>query len=182
LIETEAIRYKWSSQSGTYPDYEQVIPTEFKAEARFDTREMMRAAASLTTLAATKEAAILVSIKDGKVRLSAKEESGEALIEAEAEGEAQTAISGAYLVQALKTLGGIVELKVNEPKSPIVFTVDGYRLVVMPYFVPSKAVAEAEAVASEAEGEGETEETAEQVAEDKPKRRRKAKEPVAVEA
>ena len=45
---------------------------------------MMRAAASLTSLAATKEAAILISIKEGKVRLSAKDESGEALIEAEA--------------------------------------------------------------------------------------------------
>lgn len=63
----------------------------------------------------------------------------------------------------------MVELRLDEPKSPILFEVDGCCLVVMIYFLPSKAVAEAEAVASEPDVEGETKETAEPVAEDKPK-------------
>jgi len=74
-------------------------------------------------------------------------------------------------------------MKVNTPQAPILFTVDGYRLAVMPISLPSKAVAQAEAVAEAVEvAEPEAEEVAEPVAEDKSKRSRKAKEPVAVEA
>jgi len=40
------IRYKWGSTVGSYPDYEKLIPTEFVAEARFDTRDMLRASPS----------------------------------------------------------------------------------------------------------------------------------------
>jgi len=43
VVETEAIRYKWRSEVGTYPDYEKVLPTEYMAVAHFDTREMLRA-------------------------------------------------------------------------------------------------------------------------------------------
>jgi len=183
VIETEAIRYKWRSESGTYPDFEKVIPDEFMAVARFDTREMMRAGASLSALSLDRTSAITLSIKEGTLVMSATEDRGQAQIEAETEGEAQTAISGAYLIQALKALWGMVEMKVNTPQAPILFTVDGYRLAVMPISLPSKAVAQAEAVAEAVEvAEPEAEEVAEPVAEVKPKRSRKAKEPVAVEA
>lgn len=50
MIETEAIRYKWGSEHGNYPDYEKLIPTEAKAEARFDTREMLRAGMAVASL------------------------------------------------------------------------------------------------------------------------------------
>jgi len=84
----------------------------------------------------------------------------------------------------------MVEVKVDTPQAPILFTVDGYRLAVMPVFVgigkkdgEGKAEAVAEAVVEEAEeAEPVAEAEAEPVAEDKPKRSRKAKEPVAVEA
>jgi DNA polymerase-3 subunit beta len=176
IIETEAIHYKWISESGSYPDYQEVIPTEFKVVARFDTREMMRAGASLSTLSLDGTPAITLSIKEGALVLSATDDRGQAQIEAEVEGEVETTINGAYLTQALKALGGMAEVKVSDPKSPMVFTVDGYRLAVMPVSLPSKTKveAEAEAVASEAETEGEAQAK-------KPKRKsRKAKEPVAV--
>jgi len=186
VIETEAIRYKWRSESGTYPDFEKVIPTEYIAVAHFDTREMMKAGASLSALSLDRTSAITLSIKEGALVMSATEDRGEARIEVETEGEAQTAISGAYLLQALKALVGMVEMKVNTPQAPILFTVDGYRLVVMPVVLPAKTktVAEAEAVAEAVESlaEAEGEAVAEPVADDKPKRSRKAKEPVAVEA
>jgi len=183
VVETEAIRYKWGSESGAYPAYQNVIPDEFMAVARFDTREMMKAGASLSALSLDRTSAITLSIKEGAVVMSANEDRGEAQIEAETEGEAQTAISGAYLLSALKALGGMVEMKVNTPQAPILFTVDGCRLVVMPVVIPvkAKAVAEAEAVASEAEAQAEVEGESEAQTE-KPKRQRKAKEPVAVEA
>ncbi len=184
VIETEAIRYKWGSENGTYPDYQKIIPDEFMAVARFDTRETMRAGASLSALSLDRASAITLSIKEGALVMSISEDRGEARIEAETEGEAQTAINGAYLIQALKALVGMVEVKVGDPKAPILFTVDGYRLAVMPISLPSKVVAQAETVAEEAEAEAVAEavEVAEPVAEDKPRRSRKAKEPVAVEA
>jgi len=155
VIDTELVRYKWNSQDGKYPDYEKVIPTEFVAEARFDTREALKAVNSLGALFLDKGSAITLSIKEGRVTLSAKEDRGEAQIEAQAEGEAQTSASGAYLTQVLKAFGGMVELKLASPQSPILFSDDGYRVVVMPILAPqSKAVAEAEAVASEAEAKG----------------------------
>jgi DNA polymerase-3 subunit beta len=196
VVDTELIRYKWGSVSGTYPDYEKVIPTEFVAEARFDARDMLRASASLGALFLDGDTAIIITIKDGMMTLSVKDDKGEALpwkgeahIEAEAEGEAVTAVNGAYLKQALKALAGMVELKVNTPQSPMLFSIDGYRIVVMPVNIgigkaeaKPEAVAEAEQVAEQAEAVAEAEGIVEPetVAEDKPKRKRKAKEPVAV--
>jgi DNA polymerase III sliding clamp (beta) subunit (PCNA family) len=184
IIETEAIRYQWRSESGNFPDYQEVIPTEFKAEARFDTREMMRAGMSLTALSLDKASAITLTMKEGLLALTATDDVGQAQIEAEVEGEVETAISGGFLTQALKALGGMAEVKVSDTKAPILFTVDGYRLAVMPVVLPSqsKVETEAEAVASEAEAQVETEtETKAETKADKPKRKsRKVKEPVAV--
>ena len=174
IIETEAIRYKWGSESGSYPDYNEVIPTEFTAVARFDTREMLRAGTSLSALSLDKASAITLAMKEGSLVLSATDDMGSAQVEAEVEGEIEAAISGAYLTQALKALGGMAEVKVSDTKAPIVFAVDGYRLAVMPVVLPSKSKVEteAEAVASEAE-------VKEEAPAEKPKRKRKAKEPVA---
>ena len=188
IIETEAIRYKWGSEGGNYPNYQEVIPTEFAASARFDTREMMRAGMSLSALSLDRTSAINLTMKEGSLVLSATDDMGSAQVEAEVEGEIETAISGAYLTQALKALGGMAEVKVSDSKAPIVFAVDGYRLVVMPVVLPSKSKVEteAEAVASEAEAQAETQgetEVATEVEEapvEKPKRKHKAKEPVAV--
>jgi Zn finger protein HypA/HybF involved in hydrogenase expression len=148
VLDTELIRYKWSSRSGTYPDYGNVIPTEFVAEARFDTREALKATASLSTLLFSKETPIIIAIKGGIMRLSVDGDSrGEAQIQAQAEGEAETGINARYLAQALKALGGIAELKVQDSQSGMLFEVDGYRIVVMPMIMPKKAAAEAVAEA-----------------------------------
>jgi hypothetical protein len=180
IIETEAIRYKFAGESGTFPDYQKVIPAEFKAAARFDTREMMKAGASLSALSLDRTSAITLSLIDGKLTLSATDDRGSAHVEAEVEGEAETALSGAYLTQALKALGGMAEVKLSNPKVPILFAVDGYRLAVMPVVMPSKPKVhvEAEEIARKAEAQAEREAEAQA---DKPKKKaRKAKEPVAV--
>ena len=183
VIETEAIRYKWASEAGSFPDYEKLIPTEAQAEARFDTRELMRAGMAVASLHQGKAfgATVKLYIGEGQVRVSDSDGAGEATIEAETEGEAKTAVSGSYLAQVLKALGGMAEVKVKNPGDPMLFTVDGYRLVVMPMAVKWGDEPQAEAPA-EAEGEAEpvAEGEAEAPAEDKPKRKRKAKEPVAV--
>jgi hypothetical protein len=135
---------------------------------------MMKAGASLSALSLDKTSAITLSLKKGKLMLSATDDRGSAQVEAEVEGEAETALSGAYLTQALKALGGMAEVKLSNPKVPILFAVDGYRLAVMPVVMPSKpkVQVEAEAIARKAEAQAHA---------DKPKKKaRKAKEPVAV--
>jgi len=155
VIDTELIRYKLNGLDGNYPDYQKVIPTEFIAEARFDTREALKAVNSLGALFLDRGSAITLSLKEGRLTLSAKEDRGEAQIEAQAEGEAETSASGAYLAQTLRAFGGMVELKLATPSSPLLFSDDGYRVAVMPILKPeSKAVTEAKEVATKAEAKG----------------------------
>ena len=181
VIQTEAVSYRFDGYDGTYPNYEQVIPTEFVAEATFDTREMLRAGASLGALFLDKGTPVIISIGNGNVRLYVKDEKGEAHIEAEAQGEAEIALNSLSLTQALRTLGGIVEMKVKAPNSPMLFSVDGHRVVLSPMLVGigrKNGEGEAEEI-PEGEGEGEQTPTPE-VQTDKPKRKRKPKQPVAV--
>ncbi|MEM4726433.1 MAG: DNA polymerase III subunit beta, partial [Nitrososphaerales archaeon] len=145
VIDTELISYKFRGIDGSYPDYEKVIPSEFVAEARFDAKEMLKASQSLGALYLDNESPITVTIAEGKVILEAKEQKGRAEVQAETSGESTIGVNARYLIQALKALGGMTELKVKGVKEPMLFSVDGYRVVVMPVYIPeSKAVAEAE--------------------------------------
>jgi len=173
ILDTELIRYKWQSEDGEYPDYEKVIPSEFQATATFDTKEASKASQSLTAIwfddSLKKEyRPITLTIGDGKVILEAKEDRGKAEIEADTSGEVRTAVSAKYLAQALKACGGMVELRASPPNSPMMFLVDGYRLVVMPM-----ATEDTVRATKEAKGEAKGEATTEVVVEAKPKHSRK---------
>lgn len=98
--------------------------------------------------------------------LEAKEDRGKAEIEADTSREVRTAVSGKYLAQALKACGGMMELKVKDPSAPMMFCVDGHRLLVMP--MATKDTVKATKEVEQAKGEGTSE------AEAKPKRRGKA--------
>jgi hypothetical protein len=87
---------------------------------------------------AQKEGRLTLTSADGyrlaKVTLDFEDGEGEATIEAQ--GAAKTAVSARYLAQTLKALGGMAEVKLSaDTKAPILFSVDGYRVVVMPMFV-----------------------------------------------
>jgi len=199
IIDTELIRYKFYSQDGEYPDYEKIIPNEFVATASFDTKAMMKASQSLLSFWYDDDTKPLyrpltLAISEGKVNIEAKEDRGKAVIEAEASGEAKVAVNGKYLLQALRTCGGIAEIKMLNASSPILLSSNGYRCLVMPILISdqpkteakaeaepktkrtkgkkSKAVAEAEAIA-EAEAKANAE------AEPKRKQSRRAKAAVA---
>jgi DNA polymerase-3 subunit beta len=120
------------------------------------------------------------------------DDKGQAELIAETDGEVRIRLDGSYLADALKACGGMVELKLTDGKSPVLFTSNGYKLVVMPMLTsevkpePEQAEPEAE---TETEPEVEPADTADAVAEaeavvketkPKPKRKGKAKEPVAV--
>jgi len=90
-------------------------------------------------------------------------------------------IDGGYLADALKACGGMVDFSLANAYSPMLFTADGYQLVVMP-MLTDKANEQAKAD-REAKGEATTTEQAEPKATEpanKPKKakRSRAKQPV----
>ena len=181
VIDTEITRYKWRGADGSFPDYEKLIPAEAHITAHLDTVEAGKAIASLKALADSKAYPIDLSLNGGIV-MSNPDDKGEVTMPADIEGgEVRVRIDGAYLTEALRACGGMVDFKVTDGKSPVLFAVDGYQLVVMPMLTTEAKQAEPEAEAEDTEAE-----QAEAVAEaeavvkaEKPKRSRK-REKVAV--
>jgi len=202
IIDTETIRYNFVSADGTFPDYEKLIPNEAKTVVHFDTVEAGKAISSLKVLADSKSYPIDITLENGLVMLSSPDDKGRAVMPADIEGEVnRVRIDGKYLADALKACSGMVDLKLTDGKSPVLFQVDGYQLVTMPMLTnaekPKAEPAAERAPAEETETtEPENTEAAEAVAEaeaitktetrgepaeSKPKRKRsKAKEPLAV--
>jgi len=198
IIDTETIRYNFVSADGTFPDYEKLIPNEAKTVVHFDTVEAGKAISSLKVLADSKSYPIDITLENGLVMLSSPDDKGRAVMPADIEGEVnRVRIDGKYLADALKACSGMVDLKLTDGKSPVLFQVDGYQLVTMPMLTnaekpktePKAETAPAEEKpAEEAETtEPEDTEATEAVAEaeaitkaEKPKRKHKAKEPAAV--
>ena len=199
IIDTEAIRYKWRGADGSFPDYEKLIPTEVNTVAHLDTVEAVKAVSSLKALADSKAYPIDITLDNGYITLANSEDKGQAVIPADIEGNpVKVRIDGSYLAQALKACGGMVDFKLTNAYSPMLFTADGYELVTMPMMTnqaSEQAKGDREAKAGEAEAEPTTTEQAEPEAEaeseatepesvaeaeaDKPKRSRK-REKVAV--
>jgi len=189
VLDTEAIRYKWRGADGQFPDYEKLIPTEANVTAHLDTLEAGKAIASLKALADSKSYPLDLTLNGGYITLTSPDEAGQTSIPAVFEGEGKVRIDGAYLAEALRACGGMVDFKLTDSKSPVLFEAEGYQLVVMPMLTadgkPKPEDTEATEPEPEAEAEADTEQT-EAVAEaeavvkaEKPKRSRK-REKVAV--
>ena len=189
VLDTEAIRYKWRGADGQFPDYEKLIPTETNVTAHLDTVEAGKAIASLKALADSKSYPLDLTLDGGYITLTSPDEAGQTSIPAVFEGECKVRIDGAYLAEALRACGGMVDFKLTDGKSPVLFEAEGYQLVVMPMLTadgkPKPEDTEATEPEPEAEAEADTEQ-AEAVAEaeavvnaEKPKRSRK-REKVAV--
>jgi hypothetical protein len=177
ILDTELIRYKWTSHSGDYPDWQQLMPTEFSVVAHFDTVEAIKATLSLKALSDNPKAyPIDLTIGDGKLIMANPDDKGQADIPADTEGQGFVRIDGQYLTNALKACGGMVDFKLTNSYSPTLFTTDGYQLVVMPMLTDKSKAEQAEAKAkAEPPAEPVSEAVAEAVAEAeaKPKRSRK---------
>ena len=186
VIDTELIRYKWMGYQGSFPDYDKLIPTESNTVVHFDTVEALKAVNALKALSGNgNDNPVDLTIGNGKIVMASPENKGQAELVADAEGEGKVRLDGGYLAQALKACGGMVDLKLTNGHSPVLFAVNGYRLVVMPMLTAdSQAEAKAEAttetpapaetetsVETETPAETETEPTVEA----KPKRKRSHK-------
>jgi DNA polymerase-3 subunit beta len=187
ILDTELIRYKWTSYQGSFPDWQKLIPTEFNTLAHFDTVEAIKATYSLKALSDNPKAyPIDLTIGDGKLVMANPDDTGQADIPADTDGQGFVRIDGKYLTQALKACGGMVDFKLSSPVLPMLFTTDGYQLVVMPMLTEkAQAQQKAEAKAKvepKAKAEQPTEPVAESTTEPeaKPKGKRRAKQPVTV--
>jgi hypothetical protein len=126
-------------------------------------------------------------VKNRLSRTSYQQNKGEVTIPADIEGgEVRVRIDGSYLTEALKACGSMVDFRITDGKSLVLFTVDGYQLVVMPMLTADNQKPIEKKETTEPETQAETTDKAEAVAEaesitkaEKPKRSRK-KEPVAV--
>jgi DNA polymerase III beta subunit family protein len=204
VLDTELIRYKWRGADGNFPEYEKLIPADFNTFVSFDTNEAIRAVSSLKVLSDSKAYPIDLTIGNGKLTMSSPDDKGMAEIPADTQGDGKIRLDGSYLADALRACGGMVELKLVDSKSPMLFTSPDYELVVMPMFAgesqtPKSEAQTAEPVKAETETTENTEPEAEPIPDDetekanavaeaeaitkadKPKRKRsKTKEPVAV--
>ena len=213
VVDTELIRYKLSSLDGSYPDWRRLIPADFKSFVSFDTVEAIKAANSLKVLADSKSYPVDLIIGNGRMVIADVEDKGQAEINAETDGEPiKVRIDGKYFAQAMRACGGMVDLKLANSYASMLFTANGYQLVVMPLMTADSSAdmkRDGEAKAKEAEQarpEAETPSQVEAVAPtgaepeaeqpeveagapiepevepvaDKPKRKRKVREPVAV--
>ena len=194
VLDTELIRYKWRSVDGNFPEYEKLLPAEFNTFVSFDANEAIKAVNSLKVLSDSKAYPIDLTIGNGKLTMSSPDDKGQADIPADTLGDGKIRLDGGYLADALRACGGMVDLKLVDSKSPMLFTSPDYELVVMPMLTnesqkPTGEEKTTEAEAETTEGEkAEVEEVekaeavaeAEEITKAKPKRKHKAKEPVAV--
>jgi DNA polymerase-3 subunit beta len=173
ILDTELIRYKWTSYQGNFPDWQKLIPTEFNTVAHFDTVEAIKATLSLKALSDNPKAyPIDLTIGDGKIVMANPDSTGQADIPADTDGQGFVRIDGKYLTQALKACGGMVDFKLSSPVLQMLFTTDGYQLVVMP-MLTEKAQEQ-----QKAEAKAKTETPAEPVAEKPKGKPKRAKQPV----
>jgi len=195
-IDTELIRYRWYGYNATYPNWQNYIPDKFEVTVHFDAIEALKALRLLKVIEyGAKSYPVDIVIGDGKMVLANAEDKAQVEVRADIDGEMYVRVDGAYLAQILKAFGGMVNLKLTNPASPVLFSQDGYQVVLMPIVsdkakeyqakattTKSQPAEEAVAEAQQAEAEATSEETEEPADEEaeKPKRKRKAKEPVAV--
>ncbi len=149
-LDTELIRYGWRGCAGNFPDYEKLIPADFTARASFDTNEALKAVGSLKVIANVKAYAIDLTIGNGKMVMANTDDKGEAEIPADTTGEPiKVRLDGGYLAEALRACGGMVELKLVDARSPMLFAAPDYELVVMPMLLPEAKKPKDEAKAAD---------------------------------
>ncbi|MGD0857134.1 MAG: hypothetical protein ABSA18_15255, partial [Dehalococcoidia bacterium] len=87
---------------------------------------------SLSALWLDRECPIKLSLSEGKVTLQAKEDRGEAVIQADTSGQAEVALNASFLMQALKATGGMVELSIKDAATPVLFSAEDFTVLVTP--------------------------------------------------
>jgi hypothetical protein len=133
VIDTELIRYKLLSYDGDYPDWPKLIPADFNTYAHLDTVEASKAVSSLKALSSGKDYPVDLTIGSGKLIMANPDDKGQTEVSADTTGDkVKVRLQGQYLAQAFRAFGGMVDFKLTNGYSPVLFSYNGYKLVVMP--------------------------------------------------
>jgi DNA polymerase-3 subunit beta len=73
-----------------------------------------------------------LTIVDGKIVMANPDDKGETTMPADTDGQGSVRVDGKYLAEVLKACGGMVDLKLVNAYSPMLFVTDGCQMVVMP--------------------------------------------------
>ena len=82
VLDTDLIHYKWTSVQGSFPEWQQLIPTDGKTVVHFDTIEAVKAIGALKALADSKMYAVDLAIGEGKVTMTDTDNKGQAEVSA----------------------------------------------------------------------------------------------------
>lgn len=131
---------------GTFPNYQQLIPTTHTTRTVVDVQQMLSAVRQADIFAQDGSGIVRFQMAQGKMIISARaEELGDNVSEVDAvvEGEdAKVALNARYVLQLLSALkDGQVEMLTSSPSTPVMFKSIGgnehetYEHVIMPMFV-----------------------------------------------
>jgi DNA polymerase-3 subunit beta len=140
LFKIDDIHFLTRLIEGTYPNYEQVIPTANEKILTVDRNLLTKSLRRVSIMSMERSNAVKVDIDSSNMVISASNpDLGEASdeISASYSGDAMTmAFNARYVLDALNVMSSEkVILKLNEPLSPAMITEDGredYKCVVMP--------------------------------------------------
>lgn len=140
LFTIEGIQFLTRLIEGTYPTYEQVIPSGNDKEVTVDRASLTKALRRVSIMSKERSSAVKVEIDPDNMVISASNpDLGEAKDELSVaySGEAMTlAFNARYILDALNVMAAEkVILKLKEPLSPVMITEEGredYKCVVMP--------------------------------------------------
>lgn len=140
LFEIENIQFLTRLIEGTYPNYEQVIPSSNEKTMLIDRNTLIKSLRRVSIMSKERSSAVKVDIDSKKMGISASNpDIGEAKDEFSVDysGEPITlAFNAKYILDALNVMGAEkIVLKLNEPLSPTLIMEDGsddYKYVVMP--------------------------------------------------
>lgn len=124
---------------GTYPNYEQVIPTKSSTTVRLSTSDLMQTVRAVSLFAKDSANVIRIRAQSGSLVITATtNEVGDSKAElaADVEGaDVQIAFNARYVLDALSAMEEQVEFRFDGPLSPGLITPPGkddYRYVIMP--------------------------------------------------
>jgi len=140
MFKIEEVEFLTRLIEGTYPNYEQVIPSGNEKKVIISRDEFIKALRRVSVMSREKSNAIKVDIEDGALVLSASNpDLGEAKDEVKVEykGEALSlGFNARYLIDALNAMSGEkVVFELQDPLSPTLLTEEkdaSYRCVIMP--------------------------------------------------
>lgn len=140
LFNIDGINFLTRLIDGTYPNYEQVIPTSNKKTLVVDRNLFLKALKRVSIMSRDRSNAVKVDIEAKNMVISAASpDIGEANDEIDADFSAKSmtiAFNARYIIDAINVMSSDqVVMKLNEPLSPVLLMEEGhedYRCVVMP--------------------------------------------------